>query len=300
MIWSFKHLSRAVLLVFLPAAIFFLFSSCDFDQGLGASKTKVSGKVIFLDPASRPQNVEEVRVVAVANLPPAGFGDVYFSNAVRFDLDTASYQLSLPVGNYPAVGVLWKARGKDWAFNNLMGIYGFNPPVDFALKPVELTESQPVFDNINVYALWAFTQFDATLAGTVTFAGTWPEDTEVLLLGTFSGIPDLDNIANSLGLLGGIPLPITKPATDDNDLDYTTSVRNGSYKFIGAFWKRKGDNDPKHIRCIGFYPDPANPSRPGEVQVAPEKTAEAVNVVIDFSTLPDGVKLGSATSASGK
>lgn len=300
MLWIFKCFFRAVLLVFFPAAIFFLFLSCDFDQGLGPSKTRISGKVIFLDAASRPQNVDEVRVIAVANLPPAGFGDVYFSNAVRFDLDTASYQLSVPIGNYPAVGVLWKARGKDWAFNNLMGIYGFNPPVDFALKPVQLTESQPVSDNVDVHALWAFTQFDATLAGRVTFAGTWPEDTEVLLLGAFSGIADLDNIANSLGLLGGIPLPITKPGTGAKELDYTTSVRNGSYKFIGAFWKRKGDNDPKHIRCIGFYPDPANPSRPGELQVAPEKTVEGVNFIIDFSTLPDGVKLGSATPSFGK
>lgn len=300
MILSFKHFLRLSQFLLFAAAIFCLSMSCEFDQGLGPSKTRISGKVIFLDPASRPQNVEEVRVIAVANLPPAGFGDVYFSNAVRFDLDTASYQLSVPVGNYPAVGVLWKARGKDWAFNNLMGIYGFNPPVDFALKPVQLTESQPVSDDVNVHALWAFTQFDATLAGRVTFAGAWPDDTEVLLLGAFTGIPDLDNIANSLGLLGGIPLPITKPGTDNKELDYTTSVRNGLYKFIGAFWKRKGDNDPKHIRCIGFYPDPANLSRPGELQVAPEKTAEGVNFVIDFSTLPEGVKLGSATPAFGK
>jgi len=297
MILRFKPYRQLILLF---AAVVCLFLSCEFDQGLGPSKTKISGKVFFIDAASRPSNVEEVRVIAVANLPPAGFGDVYSSNAIRFDLDTASYQLSVPVGNYPAVGVLWKARDRDWAFNNLMGIYGFNPPVDFALKPVQLTESQPVLDNVNVYALWAFTQFDATIAGRITFAGAWPEDTEILLLGSFADIPDLNNIANSLGLLGGIPLPITKPGTGNKELDYTTSVRNGSYKFIGAFWKRKGDNDPKHIRCIGFYPDPINSSRPGGLEIASNGTASGVDFVVNFSTLPDGVKLGSAASTFGK
>ncbi len=295
MILRCKFVTRTSQFVLLSAAALFLFLSCDFDQGLGPSKTRISGKVIFLDAASRPSNVEEVRVIAVANLPPAGFGDVYFSDAVRFDLDTASYQLSVPIGNYPAVGVLWKARGKDWAFNNLMGIYGFNPPLEFSLKAVELTREQPVADNLNVFALWTFTQFDATLEGQVTFAGTWPADTEVLLLAAFVEVPDLNNIANSLGLLGGIPLPITKPGTNDNKLAYKTSVRHGAYKFIGAFWKRKGDNDPKHIRCIGFYPAAPNSPRPGDLEIAPEGTASHVDFVVDFSTLPDGVKLGGAT-----
>jgi hypothetical protein len=289
----FPRVSQSALLF---AAACFLLLSCDFDQGLGPSKTRISGKVIFFDADSRPRNVEEVRVIAVANLPPAGFGDVYFSNAIRFDLDTASYQLSVPIGNYPAVGVLWKARGKDWAFNNLMGIYGFNPPLEFSLKSVELTREQPVFDNLNVVALWTFTQFDASIEGKITFAGDWPANTEVLLLAAFADIPDLNNIANSLGLLGGIPLPITKPGRNDNELAYKTSVRYGSYKFVGVFWKRKGDNDPKHIRCIGFYPNPANSSRPGEFEIAPEGSARDVDVTVDFSTLPDGVKLGSAAS----
>jgi hypothetical protein len=145
-----------------------------------------------------------------------------------------------------------------------------------------------VADNVDVYALWAFTQFDATIAGTMTFAGDWPDDTETVLLGAFSQVPDLNNLANSLGFLGGIPLPITNGGRESN---YDIAVRNGEYKFIGVFWKGKNIKW-ENIRCLGFYPDPANASRPGALQIAKEGTANNINFTVDFSTLPDGVKLG--------
>ncbi|MDZ7290711.1 MAG: hypothetical protein ONB44_23375 [candidate division KSB1 bacterium] len=272
-----------------------MFLSCEFDQGLGPSKTKIAGKVIFLDTASRPDNVDEVRVIAVSALPPSGFGDVYFSNAVRFDVDTAAYELSAPFGSYPAVGVVWKARGKNWSLTNLMGIYGFKPPFEFALQSVQVTKERPVADNVDVFALWTFTQFDATIEGKITFAGNWPEDTETILLGAFVEVPDLKNMATSLGLLGGLPLPITSAG---KERDYEIAVRNGAYKFIGVFWKGK-KIDWKDIRCIGFYPDPANSSRPGAVQIAPAGTVSGINLVVDFSTLPEGVKLGGTHGFSG-
>jgi hypothetical protein len=270
------------------AVILCLVLSCEFDQGLGPSKTRIAGRVIFLDPASRPGNIDEVRVVALANLPPTGFGDVYFSNAVRFDLDTASFEISVPVGTYPAVGVLWKARGKEWAFSNLLGIYGVKLPLEFSLRQVQVTKEHPIVDNVEIAALWSFAQFDGTIQGELTFAGNWPEDTEAVLLGVFAEIPDLNNIANSLGLLGGIPLPIT---SGGKARAYETSVRNGDYKFIGVFWKGKNIKW-ENIRCVGFYPDPVNPTRPGIVSVPPGGTVTGINFVADFATLPDGVKLG--------
>jgi len=277
--------------VFLAAVISCLFLSCDFDQGIGPSKTRITGKVVFLDTNLRPSNVDEVRVIAVSQLPPSGFGDIYFSNAVRFDKDTADYEIQLPAGNFPAAGVLWKPRGKDWAITNLLGIYGFIPPVTFSLKAVEVTREKPVAENIDIFALWSFSEFDASIEGNLKLIGEWPANTDVVLLGAFIAVPDLKNLDLSvIGLLGGLPLPITKPATSaDSERSYGISVRNGEYKFIGIFWKAKGSNN---IRCIGFYRDPANTTQPGSAAVGKDGKITGYNFTGDFSTLPDGVKIG--------
>jgi hypothetical protein len=291
MIWSFKHLFRIVRFTFFAAAILFLFLSCDFDQGLGPSKTRITGKVLFLDTNLRPANVDEVRVIAVSQLPPSGFGDIYFSNAVRFDQDTAAYEIQLPAGNFPAAGVLWKPRGKDWAITNLLGIYGFTPPVTFSLKAVEVTQDQPVAENVDIFALWSFSEFDASIEGNLELVGEWPSNTDVVLLGAFLAVPDLENLDLSvIGLLGGLPLPITKPATSEaSERAYGLSVRNGEYKFIGIFWKAKGSNN---IRCIGFYRDPANATQPGSAVVGKDGNITGYDLIGDFATLPDGVKIG--------
>jgi hypothetical protein len=274
----------------LAAIISSLFFSCDFDQGIGPSQTRITGKVLFLDANLRPSNVDEVRVIAVSQLPPSGFGDIYFSNAVRFDKDTADYEIQLPAGNFPAAGVLWKARGRDWAITNLLGIYGFTPPVSFSLKSVEVTPDKPVAENIDIFALWSFSEFDASIEGNLKLTGEWPSNTDVVLLGAFIAVPDLKNLDLSvIGLLGGLPLPITKPATSDAaERAYGISVRNGEYKFIGIFWKGKGSNT---IRCIGFYRDPTNPTQPGSAAVSKNGEVTGINFTGDFSTLPDGVKL---------
>jgi hypothetical protein len=169
----------------------------------------------------------------------------------------------------------------------LIGIYNFKPPDEVALRSVQVTDEQPVA-NVNLLALWDFAIFDGTVQGRINFVGNKPEGTEILLVSAFVDVPDLNNIANSLGSIGGIPLPLTNPNPEQS---YEISVRKGAYKFIGVFWKGKS-NDPKSIRCIGFYPDPANPSRPGAVSVPPEGVASGIDFVADFSTLPEGVRLG--------
>ncbi|NUO83026.1 hypothetical protein HUU05_23390, partial [candidate division KSB1 bacterium] len=58
-----KNLS--VFVASLLAAI--LFQACEFDQGLGLSPSKISGRVLFLSSDYRPKNIDEVRVVAAVN-----------------------------------------------------------------------------------------------------------------------------------------------------------------------------------------------------------------------------------------
>lgn len=264
-----------------------LLCSCEFDQGLGPSKTKITGRVVFVDVASRPDNIDEVRVVATASLPPAGFGDVYFSNPVRFDADTAIYEIAVPVGKYQAIGVLWKPRGRDWSFTNLLGIYGLQLPLNIEVKSVELTKQQPIAENVDLYALWSFAQFNARIEGEMTLRGTWPADTEIVLLGAFVNVPDLSNAANLLAGLGGLPLPISDGAEQRS---YGIAVRSGEYKFIALFWKGK-NTAWEDIRLLGYYRNPQDASKPGSVVVSSQGGVSEINFVADFATLPAGLPL---------
>jgi hypothetical protein len=268
--------------------------SCELDQGLGPSQTRISGKVIFVysdSTKSRPENIDEVRVVATANLPPTGFGDVYFSNPVRFDVDTTTYEIAAPVGVYPAIGVLWKPRGRDWSFTNLLGIYGLRLPFEFDVKPVELTKQNPLANSVDLFALWSFSQFDARVEGELTVIGAWPPDTEIVLLGAFINVPDLSNVGNLLGSLGGLPLPVSP--SSDAKRPYETAVRNGEYKFIALFWKGK-NIDWDEIRLLGYYRDLQDPSKPGHIIVPAQGGISDINFTADFTTLPAGLELPEA------
>lgn len=274
---------------FLLSVMAAAFLSCNFDQGLGVLESKISGKVYFLGTDSRPQNVDEVRVVAAANFPPQGFGDVFFSEAIPFAGDSAAYEMPLPVDNYPAVAVLWKPRGEDWNFTSLLGFYGFDPrTLSARLQPVNLTNDQPVADHVDIVALWSFAQFDAHVEGEITFQGQWPEDTEIVLLGAFNVMPDLNNIVNSLVFIGGIDFAVPRFV---ESYRYRMAVRNGQYQFLGLFWKGRGLAWDK-IRAIGFYPAANDPSKPGQFTLPPNGTISNINFVADFGTLPDGVKIG--------
>jgi len=154
MSWRIKHFFRVIHFVVFAAAISGLVLSCEFDHGLGPSATKITGRVIFDDPAARPGNVDEVRVVATAKFLPDDLGDVYFSTAVRFDLAQARYEISAPAGSYPVVGVLWKERGKNWDIKKLIGIYGVKKDSTLAPRAVQITKANPVAGNVDIFAYW--------------------------------------------------------------------------------------------------------------------------------------------------
>ncbi len=277
---------------FLAIAAFAALWSCELDQGLGPSETRISGTIVFTtlaDSSLRPDNIDEVRVVAVASLPPAGFGDIYFSNPVRFGLDTATYEIAAPLGDYPAIGVLWKPRGRDWLFTSLLGIYGLELPFKFEIKPVSLTKAQPVAEHVDTFAYWDLTRYDARIEGELTLRGEWPAETEYVLVGAFKSIPNLKDTGTLLlqVIEGGLPLPVSNGAIQR---PYGLAVRGGEYKFIGVFWIGKTAG-LEVIRVLGYYRNPQDASLPGNVLLDPKGAVKEINVIADFSTLPEGLPL---------
>jgi hypothetical protein len=286
------RLMKAGWLMLSGIAALGLLWSCELDQGLGPSKTKIRGHIIFMDPAERPDStiIEDVRVVATASLPPAGFGEVYISGPVKYKTNTPTFEISAPLGTYSAIGVLWKPVNRDWSFTNLLGIYDVKLfPPEFTLKSVQLTEEHPVVDTVDISAYWSFSQFDARVEGELTVLGNWPADTEIVLLGAFATIPDLSDVGSLLASLGGLPLPISNGATQR---PYGLAVRNGEYKFVAVFWKGRY-TDWDEIRLVGYYRDPRDASRPGTVDLRDAPGVDGINFVADFNTLPDGLPLPS-------
>jgi hypothetical protein len=289
-------MSKIIRFVLAAALSAVLFQACEFDKGLSLSPSRITGKVLFVGEPDSTIAIDEVRVVAAARFPPTGVSDIFFSNPVNFGLDTADYEIILPFGNYPALAVLWKPRDDDWALESLLGFYGFNPfTFEASLKGVELTEDSPVAANIDIPALWGFTMFDGRVEGDLTFVGDWPEDTEIVVLGGFTQVPDLADIGLSILLtLGGINFTLPQNVPSHH---YELAVRKkenenfAEYKFIGLFWK--GRNIAwDEIRCIGFYRASNDPTQPGSFTMTSEGRITGIDLVADFNTLPDGVTIG--------
>ncbi len=259
---------------------------CDTDKGLTPLESKVSGKITYLLPEFRPDNVGEVRIAALLNFPPSGLGDVFFSEPLDFKEDTARYELALPPAEYASVVLLWRQKGESWSFNSLLGLYGYFPPFQLELLPVDIVDDNTHVQDIDVYALWNFAAADARINGRINFEGTLPSDTEALLVAAFNAPPNFDDFAGSLLLIGGIPLPVSgnRPSTS-----YELRVFRNDYKLIGLFWK--GFSTPlEEMKLIGYYRNPNDITLPGEVTVEEGQNLGGIDFSADFGSLPDGIR----------
>jgi hypothetical protein len=130
--------------------------SCHIDHGLGTLHSQITGQIIFLNPDSKPDFVESVRIVAAVRFPPQTLGDVVFTNtSINLSKAQPDYTLPAPLASYQIVAAVWKAKGKNWDYRNILGFYGFDPVnSQFEYKPVELTKADPVAQNIDIYCDW--------------------------------------------------------------------------------------------------------------------------------------------------
>lgn len=255
--------------------------SCQIDHGLEEIKTRITGRVIFIDSHNRPPYADQARVVAVYQFPPAGFGDVLSSNTLPAGRDTSAFEILAQKGTYAALGVLWRRVGEGWNFSNLLGLY--TAPNELAPRPVTVSDENPVADSIDIYATWVLALRDARIEGDITFVGAWPKDTQILGLAAFPIVPNLNNPRDLLQLRA---IDVSIPLFVDR-YHYRLALARGTYKFIALFWK--GTSTPvEKIRPIGFYASRDNLRRPAEITLGPDERATGIDFVADFSTLPDG------------
>ena len=131
--------------------------SCGIDHGLGPMESRITGRIIFLNPDKKPNYVESVRVVAAVRIPPENLGDVVFTNtSVNLSKPEPDYYVPAPLATYELVVAVYKKKGAAWDYSKWLGFYGFDP-VNYTVeyKKVALTKEQPVAKNINIYCDWS-------------------------------------------------------------------------------------------------------------------------------------------------
>jgi len=272
-------------IILILAGLFFI-TSCEVDKGLQPLQTGISGKINWLSPEFRPSDVGEVRLAALLKFPPAGLGDLFFSEPIDFRQDTSEYFLPLPPDDYQAVALLWRRHNEPWSFNSILGLYGLEPPDGFELLPISIPDNNEEVTDVDMTALWNFAGADSKVQGTISVAGTPPGDTEAVLLAAFVIRPDFDDFSSSILFLGGIPLPVTPGRSSIN---YSLNVYQGSYRFLGLFWK--GSSIPlEEMKCIGWYPLPGGNGEPGTVVAPGDGTISGIDFNADYGNLPDGIR----------
>ncbi len=133
------------------------FAGCRLDHGLGTLDSKISGKILFLNPQKQPAYVEAVRVVAAVNLPPQNLGDVVFTNSsINLSKEQPEYEIPAPITTYQMVAAIYKKKGEAWNYANILGFYGYDPiNYKFEYKPVVLSKEHPIASGIDIYCDWS-------------------------------------------------------------------------------------------------------------------------------------------------
>ena len=138
-----------------------LLSTVSCDTGLGLITTKIAGKVIFIHPENRPNSVESVWVIAAEKslFENPSLSDVVISDRpVNLFSDSSAYEVFVPHGSYVIVAAIWKEKGKDWNYLNILGIYGFDPTTFtyYDTNPIAINQNRPVATDYNIICDWGF------------------------------------------------------------------------------------------------------------------------------------------------
>ena len=139
------------------AVVMLLLTACEIDHGLGAIESRITGRVVFLHPELKPGRIDAVRVVAVVNFPPRSLGDLVFTNtSINLSQPAPAYSLPAPLATYVLVGAIYREKGRDWDYSNILGFYGAIPDSNiYTVEAVTLDKAHPVAESIDIYCDWA-------------------------------------------------------------------------------------------------------------------------------------------------
>jgi hypothetical protein len=291
---SFRHQRRVRgFLRFGLTGLVLLFTVCDIDHGLAPIQSKIGGTVRFVGDAN-PTNTDEVRVAVIKQFPPRDiteltFSDMILGNSDQLPLPPRPWEIYLAPGSYEIVAVIWKAHNQSWNISDIIGIHGGTfigdqliPP--FPFKPVVLSGSGSVVDTLTITANLNRVNRDATVEGTVTFNGPWPSNTGVVGIGAFTDVPKKGDIIDYV--FKNVALDYSPPTFVDR-FEYRLRVRStDAIRYVAVMWIDDSYSFAS-ITDIGYYRDPADPSKPGSVDASPRRVT-GIDIAVDFTQTEGG------------
>jgi len=214
--------------------------------------------------------------------PPKDIKELIFSNGLSTGQPQAEYEIFLPPSTYDVIAVFWKEKNEPWNISDVIGIYGGTFVGDLLIptfEPVTLPDASASIENIDIQTNLNKVNRDAAIEGTITFTGTWPDDTGLVGIGAFIEIPEAGNTIDyyfkNIALDYSVPVGVSSH-------QYRLRVRSGeTIQYIAVIWI----NDNYHLASItdlGFYPDSTDPQNPGSVTVVPGGTITGIDIAIAF------------------
>jgi hypothetical protein len=268
------------LCIIIPGLLALLIPNCRIDHGLEPVNSKIMGNLFFH--GAIPRYTDEVRVAVLKTFPPSDIAELLFSEKIAALVDTVAYEIYLPPGTYAMVAAIWKAHNEPWNLSDIIGLYGgffIGDQLVPIFQSVTLEDNYTVLDSIDIETNLNRVNRDSKIEGTVTFKGSWPDNTGVIGVGAFTGIPAQGDYIDYY--LKNVDIDYTLPVFV-NSADYQLRVHStDTLRYIAVLWI---DNtyDLTTIRDIGFYTDPGDSTQPGTVTAPADSTLYGVDIQVRF------------------
>ncbi len=265
-----KYSLRLIVLILVVGFV----TTCSMDHGISPLPGKLRVRVIFRgDP---PSDTQGVYLVVAPQFPPHAINELYQSpNSLPVDQDTVVTELDLPYGHYDSYALWWYSKDSK---SNLADILSLPLDPFNQLMPLgfDLDASEPIVER-TLRANWSRVQRDATIKGTITFNGPFPDNTLATAIAAFQFEPK-ENI-HFLAWLKSIDFSI-----DTNPYRFSLPVRSGETGFIAVYWL------PEHaslteFKTVGIYEDPNTPGHPGQFSLAPGEIVTGADISVDWSRM---------------
>jgi len=269
------------LLFLLAPLIVIIMVTCEIDHGLYPTSYKITGTIHFFK-GEPPENTDRVEVFALKEFPPQDPQNLlYLGRSGKLDYTQGSsidYEVQVSKTSYQMIGLLWREKGKDWDLTGLMGFYtgGLG---NFFPDSAVVTEENPTAENIDIYANWDRVSKDATISGNITYSGTWPEDTQLLLLAVYPAKPTSD-----ISYFLFENLDYTQPVFVDSSA-YSLKVNSGVYNYVVLYWVGKSISNLTDLLDIGYYINPENPDEPGKVVIETGQEKTNIDITVNFDEI---------------
>jgi hypothetical protein len=265
--------------------IIVLASRCSDDHGVAPLPGNLALDVIFIN-NKIPTDTQGIYLFIAPTFPPHAINEMFLSpNSLPFKKllnnvqegarDTLYTEMNLPYGHYEAIGLWWYNKNTE---SNLADVFTLKIGSNLLPAQIDITPENP-FVHTDLWANLTRVERDASIEGTITFNGPFPENTLATAIAAYSRKP-VEKVEYLVFLLS------MDFSIDKNPYHFVLPVssRNKKIDYLAVFWlaERSGlDN----FRTIGFYRDPNNPENPGVVKIKANTASTGYDIQADWSLI---------------